>query len=344
MIDSIREYIYNLMNDKTSGVFSSFMKAILFVVSLFYGMIVKCHSYLYGSKLFKSYEGKISAISVGNITLGGTGKTPFVIMLAENISKRNKKCAVLIRGYGEDEWKLLGDRLAKYNTKVFVGRDRIKSAKDAEKDNMDIIILDDGFQHRPLSRKHDIVLIDSTNPFGNGCIFPRGILREPLSALKRANLIVLTKVDKGKDLVSEAEEKIKKIAPDKKILKAVHMPLGLYGMWKGEKGSLSDIKGKSVCLVSAICDPAYFRYTAEKAGALVEKEYIFKDHYSYTQDDLNHIVRECKAKKIDFIITTEKDAVKLKKLVRPKEISNIFVLAVELQITEGKENLNALCS
>ena len=264
-------------------------------------------------------------------------------MLAENISKRNKKCAVLIRGYGEDEWKLLEDRLAKYNTKILVGRDRIKSTKDAE-NNTDVIILDDGFQHRPLSRKHDIVLIDSTNPFGNGYIFPRGILREPLSALKRASLIVLTKVDKGKDLVSLAEEKIKRIAPDKKILKAIHMPVGLYGVWKDELGSLADIRGKSVCLVSAICDPSYFRYTVEKAGAIVAKEFIFKDHYSYTQDDVNHIGRECKAKKIDFIITTEKDAVKLKKLIRSKEISNIFVLAVELQITEGKENLNALCS
>jgi len=342
MKNSFSQYIERLMNDKDRGAFSSVMKILLLIFSYAYGLLVRCHNLFYKINLLQSYKSKAFVISVGNITLGGTGKTPFVLMLAELIARRNKKVAILIRGYGEDEWKLLEARLKKYNIKVFVGRDRVKTSKLAEKENVDTIILDDGFQHIRLKRDVDIVLIDTTNPFGNNHLFPRGILRGPLTNLKRASILVFTKVDKGKENIPSIEKKLKALKLDKKTIKAIHRVSGLYRLKDGRKESVDILKNKKINLLSAIYDASYFKYVIEKSGAEVSKEFIFPDHHLYEQDALNHITRESKAKNIDFIVTTEKDAVKLKKLVLPKDGPEILVLGIELEITEGRDTLDAL--
>ena len=264
MKNSFRQYIQRLINDKNVGAFSSVMKTLLLIASYVYGILARCHDLSYKVNLLRSYKPKASVISIGNITLGGTGKTPFVIMLAELIAKGNKKVAILIRGYGEDEWKLLEDRLKKCNIKVLVGRDRIKTSKLAEKDDVDTIILDDGFQHRRLKRDIDIVLIDTTNPFGNGYLFPRGILREPLTSLKRASVLVFTKADKGKENISSIERRLKSFKVDKKVIKAIHKVSGIYKLKDGKKENLDILKNKKVNLLSAICDASYFKYVVEK--------------------------------------------------------------------------------
>ena len=200
MMSSLKQYIHDLMHDRTNDLLSQVVKPCLLILSYAYGFLLKAHYFFYKVNLLKSYKSQIAIISIGNITLGGTGKTPFTIMLAERLTQKNKKkTAVLIRGYGEDEWKMLEERLGKYGIKVFVGRDRVKYAKQALQYGACSLILDDGFQHRRLRRDLDIVLLDSTNPFGNRHLFPRGILREPLDSLRRADIVVLTKVDKAKE-------------------------------------------------------------------------------------------------------------------------------------------------
>lgn len=336
----LKQYIQDLMYDKRNDPLSQAVKPCLLIISYIYGFLAGCHYFFYKVNLLKSYKSHITTISVGNITLGGTGKTPFVIMLAEYLARNNKKSAVLIRGYGEDEWKMLEDRLRKRGVMVFVGKDRIKSARKAEDCSVDALILDDGFQHRRLRRDLDIVLLDSTNPFGNRRLFPRGILREPIGSLKRADIMVLTKTDKGKENIAAIKERLRKIAPGKPVLKAIHRPTALFDIHKGNVEGPAFIQGKTVCVLSAICDPSYLRYTVEKVGSRVGLEVIFPDHYPYRERDLNRIFRDCKKRNIDTIITTEKDAVKLKKLSPPENGLRILALSVELEITQGKEEID----
>jgi len=164
-------------------------------------------------------------------------------------------------------------------------------------------------------------------------------LREPPSALKRADIIVLTKVDRAGRDVLKTSEKIEKIAPGKPIIKAVHRARRLSGLWKKDEVKLDFLEGKRLSLLSAICDASYFRHTIEVSGGRVDLEFVFPDHHVYTPRDLERILRECEKKSIDAIVTTEKDAVKLRKLKKPEKGPGILVLAVELEITEGKEAL-----
>ena len=339
MMNILKQYIERLMKDSENGFLAGIWKFFLLAISCVYGLVVKLHDIFYKLGILKSYKPQSRVISVGNITLGGTGKTPLVIMLAKYIKNTGKNVGILIRGYGEDEWKLLEKNT---KAKVFVGKNRVKSAKLAEKENIDSIILDDGFQHRPVKRDADIVLIDATNPFGNGHLFPRGILREPIANLKRANLFVLTKADKGKDDIASLEKKIKELAPNTDIIHASHKPVGLYDIANDSEVSIDFIKDKDVSILSAICDESYFKYTVSKIARNVKNEFIFQDHHLYKQSDVDCIARKCKGSNI--IITTEKDAVKLKNLNLPKDTISILALKVDFEVINGVEKLYALCN
>lgn len=335
----MRQYIHSLMRDKKSGIINVPAKLALLIVSYVYFLLIKCNHLFYKAGILKIKSVPITVLSVGNITLGGTGKTPFTMMLAKILAK-DKKVAVLIRGYGEDEHKMLKDNLKSFGVEVFVGRNRFKSAKVALLRGIGTIVMDDGFQHVRLKRDMDIVLIDSINPFGNNKLFPRGVLREPMSGLKRADIIVLTKTDVGDKGI--ALDKIRKIAPGKDILEAVHKPYGISDIKTGVKEDLDMLKGKNVALLSAICDPSYFKRTVASAGASVGAEFIYPDHYLYKAKDIEKVFSECAVKNIDTIVTTQKDAVKLRDLNIPDR-PRMLVLEIGLEITKGKEILeNAL--
>lgn len=346
--DNMKQYALDLMNDKKTDLLSRLVKACLSIVSYAYGFLVKCHDFLYNAGVLKSAKPEKSVLSVGNITLGGTGKTPFVVMLSEMLTAKNENTAVLIRGYGQDEWKMLEDKLSPRGIGIFVGRDRLKSAFRAAENNAKFIILDDGFQHRRLKRDLDIVLLDAANPFGNRRIFPRGILREPPESLKRADIIVFTKIDKGKTNIAALEKELKKMFPGKTILKTVHSVKGIRNLRKGKQLDAGFLNKKEICLVSAICDPDYFRYTVLQTGAGVGLEFIFPDHHLYKRKDFEDIFKECERKGIDIVLVTEKDAVKLKDLRFSENNISVLALAIEMEIVEGKEELDArirmLCS
>ncbi len=341
-MEILKSYIRDIMYGKRNVFLSRAVKPFLLIASYVYGFFAAAHNFFYKVNLLKSYKSGITTISVGNITLGGTGKTPFVMMLAEKLIVKGKKTAILIRGYGEDEWGMLEEKLGKRGVRVFVGKDRIKSAGAAEKSGMDVLILDDGFQHRRLKRDVDIALLDSTNPFGNRHLFPRGILREPIKNLNRTDVIVLTKADKGKESIEAIKRNLKNIIPGKPILEAEHRPVQLFEIYKENTFEMTFIKGKIVSALSGICDGAYFKYTLEKIGAQVALEFVFPDHHLYRASELARIFRECKKKNIDTIITTEKDAVKLKKLKPEKSTPQIFALSVKLELIRGKEEIDAI--
>jgi len=291
-------------------------------------------------------------ISIGNITLGGTGKTPAVIALAEEAQRRGLQPCILTRGYkgkakgpcfvtkgmeplinvsqAGDEAYLMSEALS--GVPIIKCADRHEGGMFALNSKLLtltsklIFILDDGFQHWQLHRDKDIVLIDATNPFGNEKLFPEGRLREPLSALKRADIIILSKADMANEkIISACMSKIRRYNSDAPIFTSSHKPAALINV-SGKAESLDTLKEKRVYTLSGIANPSYFEALLTSMGAEIVNSKRFRDHHHYQQGDIDKIIKE--AGGLD-IITTEKDMVKLKGLNLP---NNIFVLRIKFSI------------
>ena len=303
----------------------------------------------------------VPVVSVGNITAGGTGKTPCIIELAEQMKACGIHPAVLSRGYKSgfekeggivsdgkkivaaqkmagDEPYMMAFRLP--GVPVLVGRDRILSAKKAIELGADILLLDDGLQYWPLKHDLEIVLVDCTNPFGYGHMLPRGLLREPLDGLARADLFVLTKSnqvdDKTKD---EITEKLHKYGGDIPVLESDHVPSALtsFSDWKKQRicNVLEQRQGAKVLLLSGIGNPGAFWKTSEKAGLCPVEHITFKDHYSYSNEDIKKVFQKLKYTDAEILVITEKDAVKMIDLqgLKNSEIP-VYVLSIKMEYSE----------
>ncbi len=339
----MRKYLYSLATDKRKTVIDKVIESFLSVASVIYYAGVKCVLFAYHSTIFRSYRLNCRVISVGNITWGGTGKTPVVQMLAEKLSAQGKKVAVLTRGYGRDEYKFLEDTLS--DIPVLADRNRLKAGTAAINEyRIDTVILDDGFQHWRLKRDIDLVVVNALNPFGNRRLIPRGILREPLNGLRRAGLFVITKTDLvDKQNIANLEKELGRINPLAPIIEAVHSPSHLSRLISGEKFGLEEIKNKKVAILSGIGDPVSFKALVERLGARVVSEFRFLDHYQYGTADLKDIIARCENLGIKNVITTEKDAVKLKNIVKGHGLPiDLFCLAIKLKITKGQNELDSV--
>jgi len=328
------------MVDRKGGLVAFFLKLILWICSLIYNVIVRILSGGYDKKVFIAYRPDPKVISIGNITVGGTGKTQAAIDIARLLESRGKKVSVLIRGYGTDEYMVLQEELK--DCPILVGPDRIENSKRAFYDfGIDTIILDDGFQHWKIAKDLNIVLLDATNPFGNYQLIPRGILREPISALKRADLIMITKVDTTPSKRGEIYGVLDALGKNDCVLEAIYKPLGFSEISGGRKRELEFVKGKKVCLVSSIGNPYYFKEKIKQLGAGIELEFVFLDHYHYMKEDLYKIDGECRFLDIEVIITTKKDAVKIRRYCLGNQMATpILVLDVNLEITKNKQILD----
>jgi tetraacyldisaccharide 4'-kinase len=327
------------------------MGPLLAILSLLY----RCALYARGAWFRLPWPGKrtipCTVISVGNITLGGTGKTPAVIDIAGIIQQKGKQPVVVSRGYGRqdesrisvvsdgrvvqydpvmngDEPVLIADRLA--GVPVVVGADRYEAACAALKQfHPDLVILDDGFQHIRLHRTMDIVLIDATEPFGNGKLFPAGILREPLGALKRARAVLITRAEPGHDLTL-LKETIGRYSTAR-IFTSSHVPLDLVNIATNETRALSSLDRTPVLAFSGIARPASFLSLLGSLGAVVKSSCTYPDHYLYTKNDLANIFRRAADDKVGLVVTTEKDGVRLHAM-RP---DGIWTLRIRLQVVES---------
>ena len=337
----MRNFIYLLMTDQKNGLIFMPFKILLYILSLVYGLAILIRKLLYSLGVFKSEEVPLKVISVGNLTLGGTGKTPFVVELSRILKNDLKKDAsILIRGYGWDEQAMLKQYLP--NTPVIVGEDRVKSAHRAIKlYGDDTAILDDGFQYWELKRSLDIILIDSRNPFGNGHLFPRGILRETKRAVARAHAIVFTKVNKKNFKLDDIKKELLGINKNLIFLEAFHKPKNFFEVRSKKTLDLSWVRGKRAILVSSIGDPVYFEETVTEIGANVIEHIKFPDHHNYNESDVVRIMNRCNERKFDFIITTDKDAVKFNRMSFSFGDYTLVTLAVEMDIVSGKEELIA---
>ena len=328
----MQNYLYLLATDKKRGFVSFILKIFLFILSLIYASIVRILVFYYR---IRRYRLNCKVISIGNITLGGTGKTPFVQMLARELQEKGHRIAILTRGYkGGDEACLLGENLP--DIPILVGRNRVRNARRAkEKYNVDTIILDDGFQHWRLFRDLDIVLIDTKNPFGNNHLIPRGILREPVNSLKRADIIVLTKIDLKEENIPLILERIKESNPKAKIFKAIYQPENFIDVSKG-RYPLPFIKDKPICLLCGIADPDSFESTLNNLRAKIILKFIFPDHYEYKKKDVDKIINSCLEKSIEIIVTTEKDNIRLERF-HEKLKSYLFILRSKMKIADEED-------
>jgi tetraacyldisaccharide 4'-kinase len=257
---------------------------------------------------------KVSArvVSVGNITWGGTGKTPIVIRLALRLADQGKKVAVLTRGYGGgDEVEEMKRELG--SIPVFVGRDRAKSAERAIREaGAEILLLDDGFQHLGLKRDIDIVALNSTVPFGPGGLIPEGTLREPLESLKRADYFILTQANIGSKNLHWIRQKLHSFKPEAVVFEAVHQPVALEDPATKRRQQPDFLNGRKVATFCAIGDPYSFEKSVERLGAEVPFAARFEDHHRFTPGEIEEFVRHARQLGLKEAVTTEKDDVRLR--------------------------------
>ncbi|MBI1826475.1 MAG: tetraacyldisaccharide 4'-kinase [Planctomycetes bacterium] len=260
-----------------------------------------------------------TVISIGNITVGGTGKTPLVIELVDRLKRLDRRPAVIARGYGSkpgganDEEILIRKHCPGV---IYVSDfDRIRGAAHAcRRDRADVIVLDDGFQHRRLARDLDIVVIDATCPFGHEHVLPRGLLREPLTALARAHLIVISRCDQVSISTLEAiESRLGVFAPRTARIRSRHKIVEVHRMDGRivEGAPDGSLRGKRAVVFAAIGRPRAFVRTVESLGVNVVATHWWRDHHHYKIGDIHEIVVPGKDPPFDVILTTEKDAVKL---------------------------------
>ena len=286
---------------------------------------------------------KARVISVGNITWGGTGKTPLVAKLAQEITLAGKKAAILTRGYGLDEVNELRKKLP--NVPVIVGRDRIRSAEEAiQKHGAEFLILDDGFQHIRLHRDLDIVTINSTEPFGVGGLIPAGNLREPLEHLSRADIFILTKSDIGAKNLHWISQKLAEYKPGAVIFEAIHKIVALWDLSNDRKESLSALRGRKIATLSGLGDPLSFEKMVENLGAEIVFAGRFDDHHSYTKSDIDDFLSRAQSVGAKDIVTTQKDLMRLESFFQKGlpdnwKRFNFWALEIELQLSDEEDLL-----
>src|SRR6201996_8889524 len=346
-----------------------FTRTVLFVLSKVFTAAVKVRRWLYNMRILRDRTLGVQVIAIGNLTVGGTGKTPVVEKFARELRDAGRNVAILSRGYRSkpvplhtkllnkillrddqtpprivsdgksllldsnmagDEPYMLASNLK--DVVVLVDKDRIKSGRYAiEKFGCDTLLLDDGFQYwRLRGRRHDVVLIDRQQPFGNEHLFPRGTVREPPSPLPRPTTIFITKSDRNN---AELRQRITKLNPTAADIECVHSPLYFEDVFTGERKGLDFLRGKKVASLSGIAQPEGFEQSLVKLGGELVYSKRFADHHRFTQQEILNAINRSKKRQADLIITTQKDAVRFPKIDR-RDLPFYF-MRVEIQIVNG---------
>ncbi len=312
----------------------------LLLLSFAYGVLIHIRNWLYDTGLRAERNVERPVISVGNLTVGGTGKTPATEWLVRWFAEHGARPAILSRGYRSkegqnDEALLLAARLPDVPHRQ--QPNRFRAALDAiHLDHANVLVLDDGFQHRRLARFGDIVLIDATCPFGYKHLLPRGLLREPIRSLRRADAILITRADLVNSTELDAlQRQLDRIAPNVPKATSRHAPTTLIPYPNGSPQPPGFLSGKRVGLFCSIGNPAAFRRTVEMLGASVAWMAEFPDHHWFTDADIEHITRADAP--VQVLVTTEKDAAKLNG--RWPKGRALMVLRVEMELLSGEEGL-----
>lgn len=325
----IKKWYINLIDKEKKNFFEIIFYFFLIALSLVYAMVIFIRNFLYDRGMLSTFTAQKKVISIGNIAWAGSGKTSLAAFLYQRLSNKFK-VAVLRRGYGEDEGELLKDK----GVDVFSSPSRVSLARDLAS-RFDAFILDDGFQHRKLNRDLNIVTMASREFRRKIRLIPAGIFREPLSSLKRANILVLN-YSKSLDNLLAIKDKLAKEFPHLKMY-CCHYTFKKFFDLEGKDYDLSSVKGKKVAAFSAIGYPEGFLTTLKELEINPVRRFIFPDHYQLSIDEFNLIQDNLLSEGIEYLIITHKDKYHLPSEIKPKV--NIFILDIDLEIDKEDEFL-----
>ena len=381
-INSLELYTVDVILGRREDAISTLYGAFLQSLSYLFSGAVQLRTWLYRHRILHDHPLGCLVIVVGNLTVGGTGKTPVVETFARALQHRGRKVAILSRGYKSKAppfWKKWWFRLTHTaeppprvvsdgqnvlldseqagdepymlarnlpGVVVVVDKNRVKAGAYAIKRfGCDTLILDDGFQYLPLKGRLNLLLVDKTNPFGNGHMLPRGILREPITHLKRASYVFLTKSNGRRDL--ELEALIQEHNPGVDVIECAHRPqylqrLGTVVGSDGGRVPLAWLKGRKVVAFSGIATPESFEKFLRDLGALIMARERYLDHYRYAQEDINGLFELAQKQGAECLVTTEKDAVRIDAMQAfPLPV---YYLRLEIEIVQGAANFDEAVS
>ena len=370
--ESLESFAIDVILERRAGKRAHTLRSVLLALSKVYLAIVQTRLALYRSRILRPHSHGCLVISVGNLTVGGTGKTPVVEMLARALRDGGRRVAILSRGYKSVPRPFLlrlSDKLTRHKSLfiprvvsdgvsllldsrtagdepfmlannlrgvvVLVDRDRVKSGIFAIREfRSDTLILDDGLQYIKMRHGLEIVLVDRQSPFGNEHMLPRGTLREPPHNLARATHIFLTKCD-GSDN-SDLIERIRLHNRTADIIECTHRPKHIKNFATGETKPLEFLKGLKIGSLSGIAVPESFENALRSLGAELELTQSYTDHHRYSVNEVERFVRRCARRNLDAVLTTEKDAVRIPRL--PDSELPIYYMRVEIEILAGQGN------
>ncbi|MBU2063372.1 MAG: tetraacyldisaccharide 4'-kinase [Candidatus Omnitrophica bacterium] len=354
--EKIKRYFLEVITGKKKGICAFLLRDGLLFSALIYGVVLNVWFFLFRYRLIKAKKSKIKVISVGNITLGGTGKTPLVEMIARRLIRNNIKTAIISRGYKgrknsaglfiADEIQTLKNELKQ--VQVIVDSNRLRAiARAQDTYGCRAVVLDDAFGRLEVKKDLDIVCIDSGELFGNGRILPAGILRLPLKFLERADVFVLTNIDPAKMNCAEIEISLRKHNPHAQIYKARHVPSSLTSLQDGAVMDLTQLRDKKVALLCGIAKPENFERTVQQLGAEVSLKFYFPDHHCYRRGELENAIDTCRRDSIKYLIITSKDEPKIAAadvLGAKNSKTAILTLKIKLELIEDEDKFfNRIC-
>ena len=364
---SLHDAWWRLTTNEPRSPFDRLARGVLRVGAGLYGAAVASRNAGYDRACPAPVRLPYPVISVGNLSVGGTGKTPCVEWVASALTAAGRRVGVLSRGYGgrsrapyairhvggrllvdeapcehpeelPDEPQLLAAHLPE--TPIVVGAKRAQTGQLAcERFGATALVLDDGFQHRQLARDCDIVLVSARMPLSGWPLLPAGPMREPLSSLRRAHIVIITRADQSLEMVGALREGLRQWNESVAVATAMHEPVGVRDLATGATLPLTKLEGARVLLVSSIGDPDGFEQTAKSVGAAVAGHRIFPDHHRYGAEDWAQLAGP--AAGAQAILTTEKDAVRLHRVAPADPARPVWVLNIRLKFLSGEEGVHA---
>jgi len=372
--EAIEAPYLEIIFEQRRGKKAALARSFLFGLSKIYQVLLKIYRFCIQARLMRDSTLGIQVIAIGNLTFGGTGKTPVVEKFARELQRQGRTVAILSRGYRSrpqplsqtlmnkllfredstpprvvsdgknllldsdtagDEPYMLASNLK--DVVILVDKNRVKSGRYAiEHYGCDTLLLDDGFQYwRLAGRRQDVVLVDCQQPFGNEHLFPRGTLREPPSHLARANVIFITKSDGN---TGPLRERIGRYNPSAGIIECIHAPLYFEDVFTGERKELDFVRGLRLASLSGIAQPESFERSLVKLCRELVYSKRFADHHRFTQQEILNAINRSKKRQAEVIITTQKDAVRFPKLDR-RDLP-IYFMRVEIKILSGAEDFD----
>lgn len=374
--EAIAGFAVGVVYGRRKGFGAWLLGGFLRALSWVFELLVRLRLWLYRHRLFRDTPLGCKVVVVGNLTVGGTGKTPVVLKMAQVLASRGRKVAILSRGYkgASDSWAkrfwrwltqgsrpdplvvsdgrsvlvgpdeagdepyMLARNLAALGVVIVVDRDRVEGGRFAlRRFGVDTILLDDGLQYLPLRGQINLVLVDSHDPFGNGCLLPRGILREPVANLSRASYVFVTKSSGAPDPALVAL--IRRHNPTAEIIPCAHRARELVEVDGPGRLPLEALRGRRVAAFSGIATPERFEETLAAEGAVLVANRRFLDHHAFNDEDLDEVLEQALRAQAEMIVTTEKDAVRLLARFRPP--MPLYYVRLEVEVLGEGDGFNA---